>query len=394
MMKRMAYDLDSRTIDSLTAEGSTKWVRFPGTIGMWVAEMDFGVSPEIRNYIVAEAERGTFGYLPDRDKEQILAATSQWFGTHFGWEPDPRRMLLIPEVLAGLRETIRHYTKPGSAVVVPTPAYMPFLTIPHEFDREVIEVPSTRDDAGTWRIDYAAIEAALAAGAGLVVLCNPWNPTGRCLSRDELERLVALVDTYDARVFEDAIHAPLIFEPATYVPYATVSEAAARHTITAVAASKGWNIPGLKCAQLIFHNDADWDAFQPYTHPVSEPTSTTGARAAGVAFSESQEWIGAVRDYLTANRDYFERRVAAWDGVTVSHTEGTYIAFMDFTELVERGVFGDASPAMWLRAHAGVSFTEGKLCGRDYENFARIIFATPRAILEEALDRVEAALYR
>ena len=392
-MVRMAYDLDSRTIDSLTSEGSVKWSRFPATIGMWVAEMDFGISPEIRDYLVAEAERGTFGYLPGADTHNILRATSQWFSDHYDWTPDPARMLLIPEVLAGLRETIKHYTKPGSAVVVPTPAYMPFLTIPQEFDRDVIEVPSTRDASGTWRLDYAGIEAALAGGAGLVVLCNPWNPTGRCLDTGELEKLARLVDHYGARVFEDAIHAPLIFENATYIPYASLNEATTSHTITAVAASKGWNIPGLKCAQLIFNNAADWEHFQPYAHPVSEPTSTTGARAAGVAFSSSQEWIADVRAYLQANRDYFEERIAQWEGVTVSHTEGTYIAFIDFSELAERGVFGDLSPAAWLRTHAKVALTEGTLCGSDYANYARIIFATPRAILAEAMDRIEQALF-
>lgn len=389
----MAYDLDSRTIDSLTAEGSVKWSRFPGTIGMWVAEMDFGISPEIRDYLISEAERGTFGYLPSKDTRQILSATSQWFGDCYGWYPDPEKMLLIPEVLAGLRETIRHYTAPGSAVVVPTPAYMPFLTIPGEFDRDVIEVPSLRRADGSWCLDEDGIAAALEAGAGLVVLCNPWNPTGRCFTRPELERLSVIVASHGARVFEDAIHAPLIFDGSTYIPYASISEEAAAHTITAVAASKGWNIPGLKCAQLIFHTEKDWQDFQPYAYPVSEPTSTTGARAAGVAFASSQEWIGEVREYLEANRDYLESRVASWDGVTVAHTEGTYIAFLDFTQIAETGIFGDSSPAAWLRSHATVAFTEGALCGHDYANFARIIFATPRAILAEALDRVERALY-
>ena len=387
----MAYGFDTRTIEQLTAEGSHKWSRFPGTLGMWVAEMDFGISDELRDYLIAEAKRGTFGYLPQRDTKQILEATSEWF-TRFGWRPDPARMLLIPEVLEGMRQTIKHFTSPGSPVVVPTPAYMPFLTIPAEFDREVIQVPSHRDEAGVWHMDLEGIDAAFSAGAELIILCNPWNPTGRCLTREELEALDAVVEAHGARVFEDAIHAPLILDENTYVPYATLSEAAASRTITAVAASKGWNIPGLKCAQLIFNNAADWRAFQPFAYPVSEPTSTTGARAAGVAFSQSQDWNDSLREYLAENRDVLVDRIAGWNGVSIAPVEGTYIAFIDFSELAANGAFGELSPAQFIREKAGVSFTEGSLCGTGYETFARIIFATPKAILIEAPDRIEKAV--
>lgn len=390
----MTFDLDSRTVDSLSREGSTKWSRFPGTIGMWVAEMDFGIAPEIRDYVINEARKGTFGYLPAGDAERVLGQAAAWFAEHTGWKPEAQHMLLIPEVLAGLRETIKHFTRPGSAVVVPTPAYMPFLTIPKEFGRDVVEVPSPRDADGSWHLDVDAIEHALADGAGLVILCNPWNPTGRCLTRGELERLSQIVEQHGARVFEDAIHAPLTLAGNSHIPYATVNNAAAAHTITAVAASKGWNIPGLKCAQLVFNNAPDWEAFKPYAHAVSEPTSTLGARAAGVAFTQAGAWLDAVRAYLQENADYLTQRIASWDGVRIAPVEGTYIGFIDFSELAKQGRFGELTPAAWIRENAKVSLTDGSLCGRDYGSFARIIFATPRAILSEALDRIERALHK
>ncbi len=387
----MAFDFETRTIEELTAERSRKWSAFPGTIGMWVAEMDFGISPEIRDYLISEAHRGSLGYLPPHESDAILNATSQWL-SRFGWAPDTRRMMLLPEVLAGLRITIEHYSTPGSPVIVPTPAYMPFLTIPGEFDREVIEVPSVRDDDGVWHMDLEGIEAGFQRGAEVVVLCNPWNPTGRCLTHEELTALDTLVTKYNGRVFEDAIHVPLILD-GTYIPYATVSDEAPNHTITAVAASKGWNIPGLKCAQLIFNNDADWEAFKPHAHAATEPTSTVGARAAGVCFTTSQEWNDGVRDYLRGNRDLLQARVAEWDGVSMAPVEGTYITLLDFSELAQRGVFGGKNPATFLREKAEVALTPGSACGSDYTDFARMIFATPRHILVEALDRIERALY-
>src|SRR5699024_5443626 len=120
------------------------------------------------------------------------------------------RVYLLPDVLSVLRVTIQRFTAPGSPVIVPTPAYMPFLTVVPAQDREVIEVPSILGQDGRYRLDLEAIDAAFAEGAGLLVLCNPWNPVGRALSRAELEAVAAVVDRHDGRVFSDEIHAPLM----------------------------------------------------------------------------------------------------------------------------------------------------------------------------------------
>ncbi|MGO1594456.1 MAG: MalY/PatB family protein, partial [Ancrocorticia sp.] len=141
------------------------------------------------------------------------------------------------------------------------------------------------------------------------------------------------------------------------------------------------------------NNEEDWNAFQPWAHAASEPTSTVGVRATGVSYTESQGWNDEVRDYLRINRDTLAERVAGWDGVTLSPIEGTYIGLIDFTELAQRGTFNGATPAAYLRENAKVSLTEGSLCGADYSNFGRMIFATPLPVLTEALDRIENALY-
>jgi len=389
----MAYNFDAPTIETLSSQGTSKWTRYPGTIGAWIAEMDFGIADEVRDFIIAEAQRGTMGYLTDEDRSRSLTATSRWL-SRFGWEPEPGRMLLVPEVLEAMRQTIKHFTRPGSAVIIPTPAYMPFLTIPGEFGREAIQVPALHV-GNTWHLDLDGIDRAFAAGAGLLVLCNPWNPTGRCLTREELEAVSAVVAKHGGYVFEDAIHAPLILDDdATYIPYATINDVAASHSITAVAASKGWNIPGLKCAQMVFNNPADWERFKPISYPVTEPTSTLGARAAAVCYTEAQAWNDGVRAYLADNRDLLEERVADWEGVELAHAEGTYISFLDFTALADSGRFGHRSPATFIREEARVALTEGSLSGRDYAAFARLIFATPHPVLTELLDRVEDALYR
>ncbi|KMY23521.1 hypothetical protein ACU19_03590 [Actinobaculum suis] len=383
----MAYNFDSKTLAQLQTEGSSKWSKYPGTICMWLAEMDFGIAPELRDYLIGEAQRGTLGYLPAAETPQILDSAASWMA-NFGPRPDTSRMILIPEVLEGLRIAIRDFTTPGTDVVVPTPAYMPFLTIPAEFGREVVQVPSHFDpQARRWAFDFEALEEALPEG-GLLILCNPWNPTGRCLDRSELTRISQIVEAKGARVFEDAIHAPILID-GEYIPYGSLNEATRRHTITAIAASKGWNIPGLKAAQLIFHNDADWQAFAPKAGAASSPTSTIGARAARIAFTHCEQWRTEMCQYVAQNLALLEARVETWPGAHMAHVEGTYIAFLDFTDA---GLGSD--PIEVLRTQAGVSLTAGGACGAGYETYGRMIVATPRAVLEAALNAIEKVLPR
>ncbi|WP_308806798.1 MalY/PatB family protein [Actinotignum urinale] len=385
----MDYGFDSRTIAQLQLEGSRKWTAFPGSICMWVAEMDLGIAPEIRDYLIAEARRGTLGYLPPQEATEIVEATATWL-SQFGEKPEPKRMHLIPEVLAGLRVAIDYFTPAGAPVIVPTPAYMPFLTIPGENGHEVREIPSIFD-ASRWEMDFEAIEATLEPDA-LFILCNPHNPTGRCFSREELTRLSDIIDRAGARVFEDGIHAPLILD-GTYIPYGTLNDATRTHTVSAVAASKGWNIPGLKCAQLIFHNDDDATRFEPHTHAICAATSTVGARAARVAFEEAGAWRTAAGAYLAENMRILEERVAGWDGARVAHAEGTYIAFIDFSEtrFMKEALAEDphANAAKIILERAGVALTTGTACGAEYGAWARLIAATPRAVLHAALDAIE-----
>lgn len=387
------FDFDSVDLDAMARSGTVKWSAFPNSsdypeaIGMWLAEMDLGIAPEVRDFIVGCADRGDFGYVSDEWRKRTVGATIAW-ARDFGWEISPERTFLSPDVLTGLRISIDRFTSAGSPVIVPTPAYMPFLTLPHEHDRDVIEVPSALGEDGLWRLDYEGIEAAFARGAELLVLCNPWNPAGRCLTRGELERLARIVDAAGGRVFEDCVHLPLLLDGAEAAVYGAL-DVASRHTVTAVAASKGWNIPGLKCAQIVFADDGDAAAFAPHAHAVSAVASTLGVQTAAVCYEEAGEWNRQLRGYLSGNRDLLEARVAAWDGVRMGRVEGTYIAFLDFAQLAERGAFGDLTPAQFFARHAGVTLTEGRSCGRGFESSCRMIFATSTAILTEALNRME-----
>ena len=171
----------------------------------------------------------------------------------------PRDVHHVPDVIKALELAITHYSRPGSPVILPTPAYMPFLSVPGYLGREIIQV-RMRDEDGFFTLDLDAIEDAFRAGGHLLIFCNPYNPLGRVFTGAEIAQLTDVVDRHGGRVFADEIHAALVYPGQRHLPYAATSAAAAAHTLTATSASKAWNLPGLKCAQVILSSDPDRQA--------------------------------------------------------------------------------------------------------------------------------------
>lgn len=373
---------DAITPEQLHAAGSMKWSLFPGTIGAWVAESDLGTAPAVTSALHAAVDAGQFGYLPRPIAAEMGRATAEWMRDRFGWDVDAARIQALPDVITGLVVAMEHFSRAGSAVIVPTPAYMPFLTVPAMHGRTAIEVPMA-SSGGRAVLDLDAIERELTAGAGLVVLCNPLNPGGRVFERAELVALSELVERHGARVFADEVHAPIIFRDARHVPYASVSPAASAHSITVTSASKAWNLPGLKAAQLILTNDADaelWAGLGPFA---SHGASTLGVIANTVAYREGRDWLDATVAYYDANRRLLADRLP---DVRYSPPEGTYIAWLD----VSRLGLGD-EPAVTLQKRAKLSVTDGRACGAVGVGHVRMILATPRPILAQIVDRLVTA---
>lgn len=381
---------DAITVEDLRAQGSLKWNVHPGALGMWVAEMDFGIAPQVADAIEPALDAGALGYLPRADRAALRNATAAYQREQFGWDVSPDRVFLLPDVMSSLSAMIDTLLPPDVPVVVPTPAYMPFLTWPGTHHRRTIEVACPHDETGRYRLDLGAIDAALAEhGGGLVLLSNPWNPVGRVLSREELAGLADVVERHGARVFSDEIHAPLVLDDAVpHVPYASLDARTAAHTVTAVSASKGWNMPGLKCGQMILTSDRDLEVFAPLAARYGDAVGILGARAATAAYTRGGEWLDEVRAYLRGNRDLLTSAVhgGRLPGVHVTPLEGTYIAWLDVRDAV-----GEDGARFFLR-EAGVALTDGIECGEAGRGYVRMILATPRPILARAIEAMSAAL--
>ena len=380
------HPFDAITESDLRAAGSVKWTMFPDTIGAFVAEMDFGLAPAITAAIDESLSAGLTGYLPQHLTTAVQEATARRYSENHGWSITADQVRLVPDVIVAFEFAINNFTSPDAAIIVPTPAYMPFLSVPPRLGRRVIEVPSIQKD-GRWVMDLDGVAAAFADGGELLVLCNPHNPLGTVATRDELLQIAETVTDAGGRVFSDEIHAPLVYAPATHVPYASVSPDAAAHTVTAASASKAWNLAGLKCAQIIFSNAEAVELWEADGGWVGHGTSTTGALANLAAYTAGGEWLDDVAEYLDGNRRLLAELVAEIPGVRVSMPEGTYIALLDFRDT---GLTGDLGE--WFRENAGVAMTDGAACGEAAVGFARFVFATPRPVMREAIERIGRAL--
>jgi len=386
-MTMLPHRFDEIGIDTLRDLGSVKWSLFPDAIGAFIAEMDFGVAPPITRALHAAVDEGNFGYLPRALAQRMAEAYVEWSRTRYGWEVPAENVRPLADVLAALAVTIEHFSTPGSPVIIPTPAYMPFLTLPLTLGREIIQVPMTPVD-GRLGYDLEALDAAFRAGGNLLVLCNPHNPIGRVLTREELVAVSEVVARHGGRVFADEIHAPLVYPGHRHIPYASISPVTAAHTVTAASASKAWNLPGMKCAQLILSSEADLAKWTQVGVLAEHGAANLGVVAATAAYTAGGQWLEEVLAYLDGNRHLLADLLAQHlPQVRYTPPEGTYLAWLDC-----RGLDLGDHPAEFFVENAGVAMTDGALCGDAGKGFVRFNFATPRPIIREAVERMARAV--
>ncbi len=389
MAETLRQIIDNTTVEMLRARGSAKWTMpGPGGLGAAVAEMDFGAAPAIVDALATLTANANFGYTSQVLTAELVAACAEFQQRRYGWTVDPARIHTIPDVIKALEIAITYYSRPGSPVILPTPAYMPFLSVPPQLGREIIQVRMREDKPGYFTLDLDAIEDAFRAGGHLLIFCNPCNPLGRVYTMQEITELTAVVDRHGGRVFADEIHAPLVYPGQRHVPYASTSETAAAHTLTGVSASKGWNLPGLKCAQVILSSAADEERWAELGHLAWRGASTPGVVANTAAYRGGVEWLDEVLAYLDENRrllaDLLARHLPQ---VRYRPPDGTYLAWLDCTAMDLPG-----SPGAMIAERAKITVVDGPAFGDGGPGSFRFNFATPKAILAEMVERAAAAL--
>ena len=378
-----SFDFD-RLIDR-RASDSNKWNKFPADVlPLWVADMDFQSPPPVIAALRARVDEGFFGYL--NEQTELAEVVAERLAKRYGWRVSPDAVVPIPGVIAGFNLACRALTTPGEGLMIQTPVYPPILRAAgnHGLTRDDHALTLSADSRYT--VDLDSFARAIRARTRAFLLCNPHNPVGRVFTRAELESMAAACLRRDVWIIADEIHGDLLFDGRAHVPVASLAPEIEQRTVTLLAPSKTFNIPGLKCAVAIIPNA---DVRARFVAPIGDlvpKINVLGHTAAVAAYREGEPWLEALLAYLQANRDALAADVARLPGVTLSPPEGTYLGWLDCrgTRLPD--------PYTFFLERAKVALHDGRNFGPGGEGFVRLNFGCPRGLLTEALARMARAL--
>ncbi len=385
------YDFD-RIIDR-TATESLKWVyprqvlKVPDAIPLWVADMDFEAPPAVVEALSRRAIHGIYGYplVPPSFYESAI----EWLRRRHGWEVQRSWMTMTPGVVPALNYAVRAFTKRGDGVIIQTPVYHPFFYAIENNGRRVVRNP-LRFDGRRFVMDFEDLERKVDAPGRMLILCSPHNPAGRVWTAGELERLRRIAVERDLIVIADEIHHDLIYSGHRHRVLAALSPEIAGRTLTFVAPSKTFNIPGLATAAAIAPNPELLKKFEDEAERAGfDLGQVFGIVGFEAAYAHGGDWLDALLPYLEANLDFLEKFLAERvPRIQLIRPEGTYLALLDCREL---GLSQAALNDFFLRK-ARVYLNDGTTFGSELEGFLRINFGCPRAILGAALGRIDQAV--
>lgn len=377
------FDFDTLIDRRHTA--SEKWDRYAGqdVIPLWVADMDFRSPPAVLEALQQRVEHGVFGY--SSPPKELVAVVLAMLQQEYNWQVQPDWLVWLPGLVCGLNVTCRAVGAPGDAVATFTPVYPPFLTAPGLAGKELISVPLV-EQQGRWEMDLEALEQAITPRTRLLMLCSPHNPVGRVWSREEQLALADLVERHNLVVCSDEIHAGLVLDSdKPHIPFAALAPELARRTITLLAPSKTYNIPGLGCSFAVIPDKQLRQSFRGVMAGIVPHVNLLGYTAALAAYRDGEPWRQALIEYLRQNRDLVLEAVQAMPGLKTWPVEATYLAWIDAQGL------GVADPAS-LFEQAGVGLSDGAPFGA--AGFVRLNFGCPRNLLQQALERIKTVCVR
>jgi len=378
--------IEKRGAGTIRTELQKEMFACEGLLPMWVADMDFRSPSCITDALKDTLDNDILGYHvpPDAFYQSVI----KWQGEKHGMHLSREDIKYVPGVVTGIAVAINAFTEENDKIVVQTPVYFPFFEYPRKNKRQVVYNSLIEKDA-YYEMDYEDLERHFADGAKMLILCSPHNPAGRVWRRDELEKVAALADKYKVIVVADEIHSDMPLGGREVVSYATVSEAAANHSLTLTAPSKTFNIAGLASSIAIIQNEdlrEKWVAVaEAYELNMGD---FLGYVALTAAFEKGDKWRVALLDYLDANvqftLDFFKQhipQIKAWE------PEASFLMWLDCRAMG----MSDAQLMKFFTDKAGLLLSPGIKFGREARGFMRMNFAMPRPLLEKALMQLKEA---
>ena len=384
------HSVSAPNLAELQSHRSEKWRGFAADVlPLPVAEMDFPVAQPIRDLLtemVAKSDLGYLGSIPE-----LGQGFAQFAGRRWNWEVDPLQVRAATDVGVAVVEVLRVFTNPGDSILVNSPVYQNFYNWINETKLNLVDVPFERtgdESANPWQINWDGIEKAYAAGLKVHLLCSPHNPLGRIYTKEELLRIVALAKRYDVLVISDEIHAPLTFKGNTFVPMLSLGADAESVSVTVTAASKGWNIAGLKCAIIVSQNEVINARLATMPMAVHFRASLLGGFATAIAFAEGEIWLDSVIENLDHNRHMLKDLLnSQLPSVRYHIPDNSYLGWLDL-EALNLG----EDPSVTLLEKGRVAFNAGHIYGKQCSQYVRFNFATSPTIITEAVHRIARAI--
>lgn len=382
MERKMKFDFDK--IPERRGTGSLKWDVSEGELPMWVADMDFETAPAVREAIERRAAHGVFGYAITPD--ELFSSVADFWNKRYGAGFSSSDIVYVSGVVAAISSAVRKLTTAAENVLIQAPVYNIFYNSILNNGRKVLSSDLVYKD-GKYEIDFRDLEEKMKnPETTLMILCNPHNPVGKIWSADELRKIASLAKANGVRVLSDEIHSPITRPGKSYVPFASVSPEAAEISVTALSASKAFNIAGLQSAFLAIKNPElrhkMWRAVN--TDEVGEP-NCFAVDANFAAFSEGAEWLDGLREYLFENRNAAERFIS--ENMPRLHpvaADASYLMWVDISEYTDdSGRFCDE-----LRQKTGLYISGGEQYGGGGRSFVRINLASSRENVLDGMARL------
>ncbi len=355
---------------------------------LWVADMDFETSSYIEDALTERVKEGIFGYSDVQTP--YFEIIRDWMVRHHDWEPQEKWLIKTPGVVFALAMAVKAYTDPGDKVLLQQPVYYPFSEVITDNGREVVSNDLVLTEDGTYKIDFADFEQKIIAnGIKLFLLCSPHNPVGRVWTKEELEKIGDICVKHGVTVVSDEIHNDFIWE-GTHTVFAGIKKEFADISVTCTSPSKTFNLASMLISNIFIPNQILRRKFRKEMDRAGiSQLSVLGLVATEAAYAHGDEWYAAMKNYVRDNiafaKTYVEKNLP---GVRMIDTQGTYLIWLDFrqtgltVEELDRKIIYEAG--LWLDS--------GKIFGKTGEGFERINVACPRAVLQEALDRIQGIL--
>ena len=365
--------------------GSTKWSRYPADVlPMWVADMDFAAPPVIVEALQQRLLHPLLGYSVAQDNLREAIVADLWH--KYSWQVKPQELIFLPGVESGFNMALKALVQAQQNVVVQVPNYPPLRHAPGHWGLNKVELEFNAQADGTYATPLDALREPL-KGGGALLLSNPHNPIGKVFAREELQAVADICAAQDAWIISDEIHAELCFDGRVHIPTASLSPEISKRTITLMSASKAYNIAGLKTSFMIIQDAALRERVNHARCGMVDSVNPLGMEATRVAYSEAGPWLAELKIYLQANRDWLVDAVRTrLPGVTINVPQGTYLAWLDCTAL------DLPDPQRFFLEQGKVGLSAGLDFGDRHQQFVRLNFGCPRALLEEGIARMERAL--